>query len=305
VLVTALAACGAITGLVVAALIANDARESGAYAVACVMIGGAMAVGGERAAGPRRTGPRSMGRAYDRESLESARREVREVRAVAHDLRAPLLTVSSYLDLVAQGAFGPVAPEAQAVLRQCASVAGRAQTVVETTLRGDADAAGDEGALRPVRLDAVLSEVMDALTASMRARGATVAVEGRLPVVLGDETALFRVLSNLIENSIKYTAPGVTPRISVRAERLHGGDVAVLVRDNGCGIHAEEARRVTQFGVRGSSAMATGHAGSGIGLATVARLVTRMGGALAIEGAVEGASEGAMGTTVRVTLRGA
>lgn len=296
ILLTVLAAIGAIAGLAIAALLTRDPREAGAYAVACLMIGGAMAAG-DRAAGPRGAAP-SMARTND-ESISIARREVREV---AHDLRAPLLTVSSYLDLIAQGAFGDVSDEAQAALRQCASVTGRAQTVVETTLQRDASNQADagNGLMHPVSLNAVVSDVIDALTASMRECGANVAVEGRLPVVLGDETALFRVFSNLVENSIKYTAPGVTPRISVHSERLFGGDVAIFVRDNGRGIRTDEAGMVIAAGVRGSSAQTDGRTGMGLGLATVARLTARMGGTFMIESA----SDGASGTTVRVTLRG-
>lgn len=297
ILLTALAAAGAIAGLAIAALLTRDPREAGAYAVACVMIGGAMAAG-DRAGGPRTVGMTSISRTND-ESISNARREVREV---AHDLRAPLLTVSSYLDLIAQGAFGDVSDEAQAALRQCASVTGRAQTVVETTLQRDASQPTDagDGLMHAVSLNAVVSDVIDALTANMRERGATVAVEGRLPVVLGDETALFRVFSNLVENSIKYTAPGVTPRISVHSERLCGGDVAIFLRDNGRGIRADEATSVMQTGIRGSSAQTDGRTGLGLGLATVARLTARMGGTFMIESAPDGGP----GTTVRVTLRG-
>lgn len=300
VLLTVLAALGVVAGLAIAALLTRDPREAGAYAVACVMIGGAMAVG-DRAAGPRAPGSARM-LATTRSSEDPVSNARREVREVAHDLRAPLLTVSSYLDLIAQGAFGVVSDEAQAALRQCASVTGRAQTVVETTLQRDASRQGDAGdsLMRPVSLNTVVSDVMDALTANMRECGATVAVEGRLPVVMGDETALFRVFSNLVENSIKYTAQGVTPRISIHSERLRGGDVAIFVRDNGRGIRADEAESVTQAGVRGSSAQTGGRTGMGLGLATVARLTSRMGGTFMIESATDGGS----GTTVRVTLRG-
>jgi signal transduction histidine kinase len=296
ILLTLLAAVGAIAGLAIAALLTRDPREAGAYAVACVMIGGAMAAG-DRAAGPRTARTSSTVRTND-DSISIARREVREV---AHDLRAPLLTVSSYLDLIAQGAFGDISDEAQAALRQCASVTGRAQTVVETTLQRDASNQADAGdsLMHPVSLNSVVSDVIDALTASMRECGATVAVEGRLPIVMGDETALFRVFSNLVENSIKYTAPGVTPRISIHSERLFGGDVAIFVRDNGRGIRSDEVTSVTATGVRGSSAQTDGRTGMGLGLATVARLTTRMGGTFMIEST----SDGGTGAVVRVTLR--
>ncbi|MEX2372601.1 MAG: hypothetical protein WD800_02245, partial [Dehalococcoidia bacterium] len=223
---TVLAALGAAAGLAVAALLSHDPREAGAYAVACLMIGGAVALG-RRGGAPEGHATAGTAPAFDLDLGHEAARL--EMRSVAHDLRAPLLTVSSYLDLIADGAFGAVPAEARAALLRASAVAGRAQTVVETTLQG-ARLDGPGGAtstLTRVDLQAVMLDVMGALTASMRERRASVALEGRLPAVRGDETALFRIFENLLQNSLKYTRPGVPPSISIHSRRLPGGDVEV------------------------------------------------------------------------------
>ncbi len=292
---TVLAGLGALLGLTVASLLASDPREAGVYAVACLMIGGGIVLGRQTRADERALALEAE-RAAVRDSLRDEVRD--EVRSVAHDLRAPLLTVSSYLELIAQGHFGDISPEAQAALRQCATVTGRAQTVVETTLRARSAEADVAAALDPVvNLGHVVSDVLDALTGSMREHRAEVAVAGRLPAVRGDETALFRVFENLLQNAMKYGAPGVPPRIGVTWRRIEGGEVEVSVRDNGRGIAAEQREAILQSGVRGDASPG----GFGLGLPTAARLVSRMGGTLTIDSRC--GSE--RGTVVRVTLPGA
>ena len=121
-LVTILALIGAGCGLCIAALLSRDPREAGAYAVACVMIGGAMAVG---------VRARNARIAADEPQTCAAQREME---SVAHDLKAPLLSISSYLDLVASGAFGNISDEAAHALRRAAQLSERAQAVVATAL---------------------------------------------------------------------------------------------------------------------------------------------------------------------------
>ncbi len=300
ILLTVLAALGALTGLAIAALLARDPREAGAYAVACVMIGGAMAMGQRARPDLDADRAREQRAAADARATQAAQDELR---SVTHDLRAPLLTVSSYLDLIAQGAFGPVSDEARAAVRHCASVAGRAQDVVEATLRPSRlDAAGEDpqpAAPLPVDLARVCADVLEALDANMRDRRAQVEMPRPLPPVGGDETALFRVFENLLQNSIKYARPDVPPRIQVSWQRVHGGAVQVSVLDNGIGIAAHERTAVLGLGVRGAAGQGPGESGLGLGLATATRLVTRMGGTLTID-----PRSGGQGALVRVTLPG-
>jgi signal transduction histidine kinase len=283
-IITLLAVTGVIGGLVIAALLSRDPREAGAYAVACIMIGGAMALAA-----------RTYGSAEDTAGDATAKHDGirQEVRAVVHDIKAPLLTVSSYLELIASGAFGPVTGEAATALRRAAEVSGRACAVVETAL-DDLTLAG-ESAQPAVRVDLneTLSDVANALTAAMRERGASLAVSGPLPTVRAPEDDLFRVFGNLVQNAIKFCPEDRAPQIGVQARRLDGATVEVTVTDNGCGFPSDPSVLI-EAGQRGANAV--GVAGHGLGLATVARLVTRMGGTVAFVNAEGG------GTTVRLTL---
>lgn len=222
------------------------------------------------------------------------RNRTQEVRAVAHDLRAPLNTMSSYVGLVASGAFGPVSDEACAALRRVAEVAARAQAVVDSTLRSDADTSTPT-ASDAVDLGRVVSEAVAALEATIRERGGEVVVAGAMPRVAGDATALFRVVENLVQNGLKFAPAGQAPRVTVQA-RAEGGRVILDVQDNGTGFSLEDRRRVFSPGVRGEAA---GRAeGEGLGLDTVRRLVAGMDGTVDLP-------ECASGALVRVTLRAA
>ena len=101
VLLTMLLVLGVLCGLAIAALLSRDPREATAYAVACLMIGGAIAVG-DRVAGisDRAVKRGSLVRASDVQVADASVEAEREMQAVAHDLRGPLLTVSMYLDLI-------------------------------------------------------------------------------------------------------------------------------------------------------------------------------------------------------------
>ena len=296
-LITVLSILGVISGLAINALLTRDPREVGAYAVACLMIGGAMAIGQrahhERAHHERAGHAAPAASTSPSDPLDDARREVR---AVAHDLRAPLLTVSSYLELIADGAFGSIPEEARAALRRAAAVSGQAQAVVEATLRREVLEAASRPlpVLSSVDLNGTFSSVAGALTSALRERQATITVEGRLPRVLGDEAALFRVFENLVQNAIKFCPMDRQPQVGIRARRLDGAHIEVTVTDNGPGFPVRPDLLLAD-GVRGVSA--TGVSGEGLGLATVARLVTRMGGTVTFEDAPAG------GTAARVTLR--
>lgn len=277
-LLTLLSILGVASGLLIAALLSRDPREAGAYAVACVMMGGAIALGA---------------RANDDERAPlAASLAQQQVRAAAHDLKAPLLTVTSYLELIADGAFGDLSDDARAAVLRAAEVSTRAQTVIDSALQVSPASVGPH--LVRVPLDRVLSEVMAALNAAMRERGATVAVEGRLGVVMAEEPALFRIVENLVQNAIKFCPEDRVPRVAISTRRIDGRFVELSIVDNGAGMPADPDFLLYR-GTRGTNARQV--PGQGIGLATVARLVAAMGGTMRFDTPSEG------GTAVRVLLR--
>ena len=214
-----------------------------------------------------------------------------EAAAVAHDLRSPLVTVRSYIELVDQGTYGPLPPEARRALERAVDASSRAQTLVESTLRRyRAEHAEPAHTGREViELDAVIHDVRVALAAQLAASGARLDVDP-LPAALGDRESLIRVFQNLVDNALKHAIPGSVPRIRIGASVI-GARCEIEVRDWGAGIPEDKREQVFTRYERGAQS-----SGSGIGLATVRQIVERNGGQVWIDPAVTD------GASIRISL---
>jgi two-component system, OmpR family, sensor histidine kinase SenX3 len=94
--------------------------------------------------------------------------------------------------------------------------------------------------------------------------------------VLGDEDELKAVVSNLVDNAIKYSGPHV--QVDVELEQTDAATVTLRVRDQGIGILASEQKRIFKRFYRIPGAMATRVNGTGLGLFIVRSVVARHGG---------------------------
>ncbi len=108
----------------------------------------------------------------------------------------------------------------------------------------------------------------------------TAALPAVLPAVRGDATALERVLSNLIDNAVKYCPEGAS--IVVAAEDL-GGKLRVTVTDDGLGIEARHLPRLFERFYRCDPGRSRAMGGTGLGLSIVKHLVEAMGGTVQVE----------------------
>lgn len=199
-----------------------------------------------------------------------------DMASIAHDLKGPLSTVSSYLDLIAEGALGPVNEGTRAAATRASHASSRARSLVESALLQHVEAT----AMRPcavetVDLRSLIRDVTEALHTEIAAKHAEVTVEP-LPSVLGNQALLFRVFENLVQNAVKYGRPGETPVVLITGGCANGR-AEIVVRDRGIGIPTEDCERVFEQAIRADNGqpVALGH---GIGLATVRRLVRDQGG---------------------------
>ena len=122
--------------------------------------------------------------------------------------------------------------------------------------------------------------VMRALTSFHEAGKASrhvISVTGAGVRVQGDATRLQQVVTNLLDNAVKYTPPNGRVDITVTSE---GPDAVLTVRDTGVGIHPDVLPRIFDLFVQGSDTMARSAAGLGLGLTIVERLVALHGGSV-------------------------
>lgn len=207
---------------------------------------------------------------------------------VAHDLRAPLTNIQGMIEIVRDGrATEDLADE---LLERAAANTHRLDTLVEELLRY-ASAGRTIGTPSRVELDAVVAEAVERLTAPIEASDARVTV-GRIPPVLGDGERLVQVVQNLLSNALTHVNDDRRPEVEITGERTDG-TVVLTVSDNGPGIPEWERDTVLAAFHRGAE---TTSAGTGLGLATVERIVAAHGGTIALEDAPGG------GLRVRIEL---
>ena len=130
----------------------------------------------------------------------------------------------------------------------------------------------------------LVEDAMQAAAPLAEAKQITLAVELLdVPRLEADPERIFRVLSNLLGNAIKFTPAGGT--ITVRAER-RGDDLSIAVADTGAGIAADELPHVFE---RYWKAQSTSQAGSGLGLYIAHGIVEAHGGKIWAESSAGGA----------------
>jgi signal transduction histidine kinase len=232
---------------------------------------------------------------------------------VSHDLRSPLVNVLGFtaeleesakpvralIDRLEAEAPGLLSAEARrAVREETPEAIGfiRTSTQKMDRLINAILKLSREGrrTITPEALDmnALAQGIADSLRHRLDERGAQLVVEAPMPRLISDRLAIEQILSNLMENAVKYLKPGRPGRIVVRGRRDHDR-VILEVEDNGRGIDPKDHERVFDLFRR---AGVQDQAGEGIGLAHVRALAYRLGGVVSCTSALD------KGATFRVSL---
>ncbi len=205
----------------------------------------------------------------------SAELRRRFVQDLAHELRSPL----TVLRTTVEGLEDDVPAEAAELLvRQVERI-----TRLAAELQELATIEAGELELEPARVE--LAEVVEEVLGDARPLAAQRGVDLRAAVAAGltlttDRRALTRVLSNLVDNAVKYNRSGGW--VEVSTEQTSEG-VHVVVHDSGVGIPAAELGAVFQRFYRLDQARTPGAGGLGLGLAIVKHLVQRLGGWITLD----------------------
>lgn len=147
-------------------------------------------------------------------------------------------------------------------------------------------------AAEPLDLTAMAQGVVDSLKHRTDELGARIVVAAPLPRFVGDRVALEQILSNLVENAVKYLKPGRPGLITITGE-VSGGRVVLSVIDNGRGVEPRDHERIFDLFRRSG---VQDQPGEGIGLAHVRATAYRLGGFITCESALD------QGATFRVSL---
>jgi light-regulated signal transduction histidine kinase (bacteriophytochrome) len=192
---------------------------------------------------------------------------------VSHDLRAPLRRISGFAQLLQETASAVLDGENRNFLKQIIDGAAQMDQLIEA-LRAFHRITRTALCFAEVDLEALLDETLVLCHARLKDRH----IEWRrsaLPKVRGDKTLLGLVFVNLLSNAIKYTRTRELASIEIGA-RQESERTVVFVRDNGVGFDMRYSEKL--FGVFQRMHGPDEFEGTGIGLATAQRIVTRHGG---------------------------
>jgi len=202
--------------------------------------------------------------------------------SISHDLRAPLRSIDGFSQALLEDYSGKLDPTAQEHLQRVRRAAQRMSVLIDDMLNLSRV---NRGAMRREKLD--LSAVANSIAADLQEtepdRRVEFVIEGGIHVV-GDSRLLQAAMENLLRNSWKYTSAHSSARIEFGTSKENGKH-SFFVRDDGAGFDQRYADRL--FGAFQRLHSATEFPGTGIGLATVQRIIHRHGGEIWAEGAVE------------------
>jgi len=203
--------------------------------------------------------------------------------SVSHDLRAPLRHMAGYTELLQKKASSVVDEKSKHYIAMILDAAKRMGNLIDDLL-----AFSRIGRAETQKTLVSLAQLVKEALAEVRqdTEGRNIAWKvGALPEFYGDRSMLKLVLVNLISNAIKFTRTRTQAEIEIGCANGNKDDLVVFVRDNGVGFDMKYVNKL--FGVFQRLHDSDAFEGTGIGLATVQRIIHRHGGKVWAEGAVD------------------
>jgi PAS domain S-box-containing protein len=224
------------------------------------------------------------------ERLSQAQRNFLSV--FTHDFRTPLTCILGYSEVLQE--HPELAERSGEFAAVIADNARRLNRMVDDLLDLDRLEAGTTPIRRqPVDLGSVLSEVAVAFHPREATHHISQEIEPDLPYITGDRDALIRVVSNLVENAVKYSPDGGQVTLVARRE---GDAIHAKVRDSGLGIPASDLEAIFDRYARVATKSTRRIRGSGLGLAIVREIIEAHGGRVWAESTL------GVGSTFHITL---
>lgn len=199
--------------------------------------------------------------------------------SISHDLRAPLITITSFAKLLTQERANSIDAEAREILQRIERAGNRLDELL-CSLLDYSRISRAQMAIEEVDLNDVIQDLLIQHHGYIKDRKTQIEFPSGLPRVRGSQQLLSQALSNLLTNALKYTPKDVPPVVRIDASQ-QGNKVLITVADEGIGIAPRHHDRIFRIFERlhGQSA----YPGTGIGLALVRRAVERMNGRIWVE----------------------
>jgi len=203
--------------------------------------------------------------------------------SVSHDLRAPLRHIAGYAEMLQKDAASVLNDKSQRYMGVILESAKRMGNLIDDLLTFSR-MGRTEARRTPVSLDQLVKEILIEIQPETMSREIVWKI-GALRLCYGDRSMLRLVFVNLISNAIKFTRQRKRAEIEIGCAGEDTDQVVVFVKDNGTGFDMKYVHKL--FGVFQRLHHVNEYEGTGIGLATVQRIIHRHGGKVRAEGAVD------------------
>jgi signal transduction histidine kinase len=220
-----------------------------------------------------------------RSELEASNKELEAFAySVSHDLRAPIRHISGFTELLQKNAASDLNDKSQRHVAMILESAKRMGQLIDDLLAFSR--IGRKEAQRTmVSLQQLVQEAQNEVAQETDGRDINWKI-GKLPACYGDRSMLRLALVNLISNAVKFTRTRPRAEIEIASANHNPSQIVVFIRDNGVGFDMKYVNKL--FGVFQRLHGTEAFEGTGIGLATVQRIVHRHGGRVWAEGLVDG-----------------
>jgi signal transduction histidine kinase len=213
--------------------------------------------------------------------------------ATSHDLQEPLRRIQTFSDRLTSLYGDQLNEEGKMIVSRIDYSARRMQGLIEDLMNfTNLVRNGEE--LEDVNADELLNEVQQALQDKIKEKSAVIHM-GQMPVITGYRQQLFLMFKSLLDNSLKFSKPGVPPVVTIQWVRTTDGEldipekapgkrefIKISVRDNGLGFNSEFSQKMFLIFQRLHSG--NEFEGKGIGLAIVERVMTNHNGFVRADG---------------------
>src|SRR5580704_9664183 len=207
--------------------------------------------------------------------LEASNKELESFAySVSHDLRAPLRHMVGYSELLQRQAAALLDEKSQRFIKTILDSAKRMGNLIDDLL-AFSRIGRTETRRTEVDLEHLVKEVVAEIGQETKSRDIAWKI-GALPVCYGDRSMLRVVVVNLVSNAVKFTRMREPAEIEIGAVDRGDDEAAMFVRDNGAGFDMQYVNKL--FGVFQRLHLTEQFEGTGIGLATVQRVIHRHGG---------------------------
>lgn len=202
----------------------------------------------------------------------------------SHNLRTPVAAIYGYLDLLIRGEAGALNEKQLLYLNRVKSNNHELEALTEKLLQISIFEVGEEVNLfkQPSQIEIIIEDVVEKFTSVAKAKGLQLTFQkqpGLLPPVNIDVDRITSVLSNMVDNALKYTEKGSVTVTATKVDEF----VAVSVKDTGVSISKEELPKIFNKFYRSGNILVYNQIGTGLGLYLGKKIVELHGGTVSVD----------------------